>query len=437
MSLSADQKHQFKQNWNEKKPLVLSMTFVGAIQLNESPQSLKNKIYQTQFRYNQPCKKEESFEPQENQETQKTKTQTETEKNLGDSDFVFVTYRALSATLLADRPVDFSNQKMLKQSVNKLKGQTVFKDHETSVNNWVGRVESADWDEKSKDLPAGINARLKLDTIKDPMTVRGVLQGAIHSASVTVSFEWQPSHPKLMKENTFFDSLGEEIDGSLVRIVVTEIQKFWEISLVWQGADEFAKQIDKENQPAKQSALQENLTNNQLNFNPSPHEKIAMDKLNALMNEVFNTQVTEANFKEVLQTHTQSIVDEFQAKADQQITKLEANLSELKTHALLGAQYLNDERNETIRLYKLAKENTVSEAILKTLEKAELETIQAFKKEFEQEVENKFPAKCKRCGSHEITRQSSLDQPSSDSNPTKKTMLNKETANRVKDLHAL
>ena len=33
----------------------------------------------------------------------------------------------------------------------------------------------------------------------------------------------------------------------------TEIDKFWEISLVWQGADEFAKQIGEDGRPVQQS----------------------------------------------------------------------------------------------------------------------------------------------------------------------------------------
>ena len=108
-----------------------------------------------------------------------------------EEDFIEVDWRALSATVLSDRPVDFSNQPMLKRSVKMLVGQTVYKDHMTSVDNWVGTVVDATWDDTIKDFPPGINAKLKLDMVKDPMAVRGVLQGAIHSASVTVSFQWK------------------------------------------------------------------------------------------------------------------------------------------------------------------------------------------------------------------------------------------------------
>lgn len=423
------------------------MTFVGSIQLNETPEALKKKIQQTELRYNDSIAKERLL--QESGDDQSL----ESNSDLSESDFVFVTYRAISATTLADRPIDFSNDKMLKRSVAKLKGQTVFKDHETSVDNWVGRVDSTLWDEDTKGLPPGINAVLKLDTVKDPMTVRGVLQGAIHSASVTVSFEWKPSHPKLMDEGSFFDFLGDEVDGEMVRVVVTKIEKYWEISLVWQGADEFAKQIGVDGRPVHQSVQDENLMASQFGccpINQEEKQEDHMEKLNALLKETFGIEVTEKNFKEVLQKHINALTEKLNSKASEEISKLvsqlneandklaklESDFSDLKPQAELGSKYLEDERAETIRLYKLAKDNTTSEAILKTLEKADLETVQAFKKEFTAEVESKFPSKCKRCGSTEISRQSSAEQNESGQDQSQ-TKLNQETASRVKDLHAI
>ena len=272
------------------------MTFVGSIRLSESSENLQKKLNQTELRHSYSAANERLL--QESGDDSLSPSNLE----ISDDDFVYVTYRAISASTLADRPIDFSNEKMLKRSVKKLKGQTVFKDHETSVDNWVGRIESTEWDENTKGLPPGINALLKLDVIKDPMTVRGVLQGAIHSASVTVSFEWKPSHPKLMDEGSFFDQLGDEVDEEMVRIVVTKIDKFWEISLVWQGADEFAKQIGADGHPVHQSNQDEKLMSSQLShgsINQERNQEDQMEKLNELLKETFGVAVSEKNFKEV------------------------------------------------------------------------------------------------------------------------------------------
>ncbi len=176
--------------WKKRDKLSLSLTFTGSIQEVENlktPSQLVNRVIE----------KKKAILNQEEAESQELLPEI---VNSFDEDFVTVTYRAISSTVLADRPIDFTNKAMLKKSVSALDGQTVFKDHNTVVDNWVGRVTKAYWDTKTEGVPPGINAELRLDIVKDPMTVRGVLQGAIHSASITVTFEWEPSHPNLMYE---------------------------------------------------------------------------------------------------------------------------------------------------------------------------------------------------------------------------------------------
>src|SRR5690606_29131701 len=92
----------------------------------------------------------------------------------------------------------------------------------------------------------GINATYKIDALMNPRIARGLLMKppAIHSTSMTVLFKFEYSHPDIATENRwrFFDLLGEEVDGEIVRLVVTEILEYWEASLVFQGADRLAKQ---------------------------------------------------------------------------------------------------------------------------------------------------------------------------------------------------
>lgn len=432
--LTQNQKTEILERWKNQRPLLLSLTVKGSLQCIEPPEVLREKLERIT----------------DNSPTHHTALQ----KGGGEAadlppsvaasaeDFVEVTYRALSAAILADRPIDFSNEKMLKRATRLLKCQTVFKDHDTSVDNWVGLVDNSYWDEETKGIPPGINAELKLDIVKDPMTVRGVLQGIIHSASVTVSFEWKPSHPKLMDDGTFFEKMGEEVDGELVRIVVTKIDRFLEISLVWQGADEYAKQIGPKGRPVNQSIEQQ-----QLSYQVPKEDE--MEELKRLLNKFFGTDVRADNFSDLLNERIDKEKSAVTEKADTQISKLatqleeanksvselETKIKELEPKAELGRKYLDDERTEAIRLCKLVKGESISDAILKTIENGELALVQAWKDEFKKEAEVKFPSKCAKCGSTEITRQSS--KPAEVKEEKKSSVLSKQTSDYVRDLHTL
>ena len=443
---------QCYEMWKTKKAVVnLSMTFGGAIQYCGTPSEAGQHLTQLDAKL-------------ENNET--VSAADEGAARLEETDDVEVTYRALSAAMLADRPVDFSNATMLKRATKMLNGQTVFKDHNTSVDNWVGRVVEALWDTDTKGFPPGINAKLRLDAVKDPMVVRGVLQGAIHSASVTVSFEWKPSHEGLMEDGSFFQKLGEEVDGDMVRVIVTKIEKFWEISLVWQGADEFAKQIGEDGKPVHQSAepdmavaasmnqdteettpasslVDENITNKA--------QEATMKKLLEQLKDILGAEVTEETvgaaidtFVTQKQTEAKQPIEELaNTKIEELVGQLDAatedvkaktkKIEELTAAAKLGKEFLEAERAEATRLCKLAKGEEVSDAILKTLETSELEVVQAWKDEFQKEVDAKFPAVCAKCGSKDISRKSSKE--STEEPVEEKRVVNAEASNRLNDLH--
>lgn len=373
-------------------------------------------------------------------------------------DFVEVEYRALSAAMLWDRPIDFSDPKMLKRGVKLLAGQTVYKDHEVSVDNWVGTVSGTSWADAVGDFPAGINATLKLDTVKDPMTVRGVLQGALHSASVTVQFEWKPSHPQLMESGDFYRSLGTEVDGQMVRIVVTAIVKFLEISLVYQGADQYAKQLDDAGEPLKAAA---NLAAQSTTHNLAAGGTPGKDNMNLLeaLKKVLGKDVTEANAEEALKSYSETFAAAVKALEDSRakvealtkelnektesyntkLAQLEKSIADNAEAVAVGAKYLKDERDEAVRLCKLAKGTEVSAAILGVIETGKLETVQAFKGEFQKEVDAKFPAHCAKCNSTEITRQSAKDLEglqAAQAESAAKPSLSVPALNTIKNLHS-
>lgn len=469
--LTKEQIQKIQELWaREKKTASLSFRFGGSLQFKGSKEQAQAKLERLKAKF----------------ETLESGPALPTEATPAEEDFVEVDYRALSAAMLADRPIDFTDEKMLKKSTGLLNGQTVFKDHYTSVDNWVGKVVNTYWDDQTKGIPPGINATMRLDMVKDPMAVRGVLQGALHSASVTVSFEWKPSHPDLMEKNIFFDNLGNEVDGELVRVVVTRIEKFWEISLVWQGADEYAKKIDRpESQAASCAACAFTHTHTEnshthtlsdhthdiahtcesfgnvsgvefVGFNqPFNREENVMKEIIEKLKKLFGSDVTAENIEALAAKFAE---ESFKAKEDAgnaklaqlaeqldaanaKITELEKAHSEkvksLEPDAELGKKYLSDERADAVRFCKLAKGEKVSDAILKTLESAPLDVVQAWKDEFKKEFEEKVPARCSRCGDTKVTRQSSVDVGKSEQAAGgDQTVLSSETRAKVINLHS-
>ena len=163
-------------------------------------------------------------------------------------DYIYPLFRALSAVVIPGYWIDFSNPGVLEESVPLLYGQTVYKNHSFyDVERWLGVVNQSVWDAEGAEAGgvSGINAELKIDWKVNPLIARGLLMTppAIHSVSVTVETEFEYSHPDIVQEDRwkFFDLLGEEVDREIVRFIVTKILSYWEISLVFQGADGLAK----------------------------------------------------------------------------------------------------------------------------------------------------------------------------------------------------
>lgn len=169
-----------------------------------------------------------------------------------DSDFIYPVVRALSEVMVRPYwPVDFSMDNTLKASLKKLKGQTIYLNHEAIVGNEVGSVVEVYWQpayttSDGIKVPAGINAKLKVDAKTRPNIARAILMDppSIHSVSVTVEFSWKKSHDD-MDDDTFYNNLGKQINKQLVRRVVSEIHNYHEISFVSHGADAYAQVLNE------------------------------------------------------------------------------------------------------------------------------------------------------------------------------------------------
>jgi hypothetical protein len=317
-----------------------------------------------------------------------------------ETDYFYKDYRAISATLAPCYGLDYSKPGVLEASVPMLKGQTVYKDHwYYSVDGWVGVVSEAMWDAKGADAGGipGINARLKLDSKKDPMLVRGVAMSppAVHSASVTVQFEFEFSHPDLVEEGRFWQLLMEEVGGELVRLIITKILGYWEISLVFQGAQGENKQLP---------------TND--------------DQDNAGMSAQLSTGIGAGGGTNITQQQRSETV-----KLSQELRKMlglpetigedvpEAMLlpalGQLGARLQTGDALLEKERKECLRVAKLAivgsGEGELSPALAGVINQAYGEQLVGLTTLYTEQASQRFPSKCQDCGSQNVSGRSSVE----------------------------
>src|SRR6478735_2236072 len=81
-----------------------------------------------------------------------------------DEDFVYPIYRALSKVVVNKYgPIDFGFEDVLKRSMKKLIGQSVYPNHDANTGNELGVVVETAWQEERKydgfTVPAGFNSR--------------------------------------------------------------------------------------------------------------------------------------------------------------------------------------------------------------------------------------------------------------------------------------
>lgn len=387
-------------------------------------------------------------------------------------------YRGLSEVIVRKNfdPIDFSEPGVLKSSMHKMKGQSVYTNHFAYVGNEVGSVKDVLW-EKSYEvngikIPAGFNLHMNIDALSNPKLARGILMDppSIHSNSVTVTFAWEQSHPK-MEYNDFRSKVGTiGNDGKLIRRVATDINNYFETSLVSHGADPYAKQVrggkivtpemsqtrdsfsielgKSDNfhffsykDEASFSLTAESLTGEEntipadINNNDDNKKQFVMNKnlailLAALVGFSFEENVaklSDTDF-EADPKNVEGLLSALEANADAlkafpglqgqidslteennglktKVTELEAAGDSSPDKATLDA-YKANLLQETLSHHTILNNGEAEPTIQKTLEGAELATLQAFHKTFKTQLESTFPLTCQDCNSHNVTRAS-------------------------------
>jgi len=403
-----------------------------------------------------------------------------------DGDFVYPEIRLLSMAVVESFvPIDFSKPGVLAAATKMFIGKSVYPEHDASIGNALGAVQSTYWQEASPTIPAGINAILKIDGKSNPRIARGLTMDppSIHSNSVTVRYGWEMSHAN-MSRDTFDQKTGTIVDGHLVRRVVTNIVEALETSLVSQGADPFAKVLKngKVNDPRKPiysfSRPTELLENNP-----------GLGTLGRISYPTYNmeaqTQFSKQNNNQTSDTMTileilkaagitpaegaddaamaQLIIGHIASLKTAQTDndgKLGTATAELETATLkvtelteantqltadLAALTLTDDekamipeakliltslREEAVNSYKALNGIKADLAVVETLEHASLKSIQAFGKAYKVELEAKLPLVCTKCGSTELSRKTAEE--ADDKTPKPETRKENRTKNFFK-----
>ena len=314
-----------------------------------------------------------------------------------EEDAILVNFRALSKTIVPGHWIDWSKDNVLKDSVPMLLGASVFPNHNFfDINNVLGSVSQVNWDEDGANAQGvpGINAQYKIDALMNPRIARALLwtPPSIHSTSMTVLFKFEPSHAEIFNENRwrFMELLGEEVEGELVRFVVTEILEYWEASLVFQGADRLAKKYEDSDDTEDVENL--NAANLSAKTLPVPPTNSNEEKTMKLTKQQKTELGIEFDGDDVPETEILKAAENFAAKTKEFDG---VNLAELKAKADTADVYVEEKRTEVRRLARLAElgadEGELDEVVEDQIKEASFERLQGLAKYFEKKAADKFP----------------------------------------------
>ena len=409
-------------------------------------------------------------------------------------EFIEPVFRLLSSTIVSKNwnPTDFGQPGVLKASMKLLLGQTVNCDHSTDIGNAIGSVSQVMWQEAYKDgnfvIPAGINGVLKIDGKANPRIARGILMDppSIHSNSVTVQFKWEKSHPG-MDDRDFWNKLGTyDEKGNMIRKVVTEVVRYLETSLVSHGADSFAQKIGEDGKIinpefAKRTwtsfaeyqedtkkayyftdlkddfkSFQESNDTPENNINPlNTNKKESTMTLAEFLESLYGDNMLslaegQEKTAEVALQMVKDLVhgkNDLQAKVDnlttekntlaEQVSNKEAEIANLTAMATVGKNHIASLRETTVANYKKLKGDAADDTIITMLnaETTGLQTLISLNKDYQAQLEEKFPLTCSHCGSHDISRGSSVQEPDKNDPDTTHNSEVSSTNDVIEDLY--
>jgi len=324
-------------------------------------------------------------------------------------DWLLAKFRAISAAYLGPEGywLDFSRPGMLLASLplmlTKGAGGTrrrplkFHRNHSDLTQNIIGYISAAQWSEAGGEQSyPGINIDVMIDYKLAPNEARQIMAEPplVESCSISLMFEWEPSHPEL-ESWQFWNLIGEEIDGQIVRIMVSEILEYRHVALVHEGADEEADKLQKANskeQKAK-NKQQENLGGKKMKFVLSDEQVASLAK--------------------ALGVQALATPEELIEQA-QQISTANATLRGERTGlAAKAGQFdkLLGEKRDGVKALIVKVDGENSKGLQAVVDKLEWEALGDLEKEYGAKLEAKLPMKCMDCGSKNCERRSSVEEP--------------------------
>lgn len=333
------------------------------------------------------------FQPTLIKQEQGTDTPPEKPKYQETEDFFIVPFRLLSSHIIKGLgyPIDYSKEGLLESAVTLFSDRTVYPDHCSSVEKWIGVVKNATYNSTSD--PKGIDAELWISKQRTGNSdiILGIQCGAITRCSVTISFDWVPSHPDL-KQYAFWESLGTEVDGELVRVVVTTIHQIYETSLVWWGADDSA-QIKQEKQSV--AAPQKEDTT------------LDKEKMKVFLSKKLGRSITtDAELEKAMDDYSNLVTTLESDKVG-----LQKEIDRLKQFEKFKTDLISELRTETLGLKTFLGGNTIQQYETDLINNADYPALLIYRNQFQQEKQKTFMATttCQNCGSKIGEVRSSVD----------------------------
>ncbi len=359
----------------------------------------------------------------------------------GNENYIRVPFRAITATIVGGyswKATDFSDVEALKAAVGFLVGKPAFKDHSLyTVDGIIGVIESAKWTEQNGKTPAGIDIIFKIDADKHPALASSLTSTPpeIQSCSITVDYDWTPSHAEDYKDKNgnfknweFYSDLGTIAkDGKMVCRKVNKIHEIYECSLVGFGADPYAKILDSNGAPINPDRA------SIVNLAKEGKEifMFVKEEEGRVSEEVFDEAIKEAyaRLRKLIDTVEKSglqlsLAEEFTKKhieesktlaltlteTQEKLASLEFSLETFKIKAEKYDSHISLQKTEVIRLYKISQGNKAQEAIISLIEKADEKELQAFGLQYGANLMQQFSGNCKTCGGKDIDFRSSVTE---------------------------
>ncbi|MDI7229175.1 hypothetical protein QMM87_10885 [Leptospira santarosai] len=317
-----------------------------------------------------------------------------------DVPYVEFDFRMLSKAFIECYALDFSKDHVLKNATS-LFVPKIYKDHETFVENSIGAALNPTWDDTKNN--EGVNGRFRFfkkfgSSIIERLETDPPL---LDSCSVGIQFTFVKSHPQL--EN-FYWHLGEEIDGSIVRLVVTKILAVPEVSIVYAGADPNAKRLSlnhfeqTSSEPGEEQPKEENM---KIKFKVFESLGVALETL-GLEKQGDEVEISSEKFEVVLKQAGSKISSlESALSVYAGLTDLEkfpagfdhkTNVAKLKELLEEPNRILEESRAQVLKAYHLVMDGKTNPTIEAMILKADLEQVKALGDEYGIKLEKKFPA---------------------------------------------